>query len=144
MRRAAPALALSLALAGCATPPGLRPFSTDRCSLFPDRAPAGEADWCACCVTHDLAYWRGGTEAERLRADRELERCVLATTGDATLAAAMFHGVRAGGTPALPTSFRWGYGWPYERGYRALTPDEQALAGRLAADARPAAACTPP
>lgn len=140
-RAAALGLMLGLALAGCASQPGLQPFTTDRCSLFPDRALIGQADWCACCVTHDLAYWRGGTEDERRQADRELERCVLAATGNAALAAAMYRGVRAGGTPALPTSFRWAYGWPYERGYRALTADEKALADRLAADARPAAAC---
>jgi len=27
----------------------------------------------------------------------------------------MFVGVRVGGTPYLPISFRWGYGWPYLR-----------------------------
>jgi hypothetical protein len=36
----------------------------------------------------------------------------------------MLAGVRIGGTPYLPTRFRWGYGWPWPRGYRALTPAE--------------------
>src|SRR5262245_15908951 len=31
------------------------PFTTDGCSTFPDGA------WKSCCVTHDYAYWCGGT-----------------------------------------------------------------------------------
>jgi hypothetical protein len=37
----------------------------------------------------------------------------------------MLNGVRVGGTPYLPTSFRWGYGWPYLRGYKVLTAQEK-------------------
>jgi len=120
---------LVLALcASCSPQRSIRPFTTDGCSLFPDGALTGSADWCACCVAHDLAYWRGGTEAERFVADKELRSCVLAATGDVALANNMLAGVRIGGTPHLPTSFRWGYGWPYDRGYKELTPDEKALA----------------
>ena len=36
----------------------------------------------------------------------------------------MWAGVRAGGGPYWPTSYRWAYGWPYTRGYRALTDEE--------------------
>jgi hypothetical protein len=35
-------------------------------------------------------------------------------------------GVFVGGTPFLPTPFRWGYGWPYPRGYGALSSEEEA------------------
>ena len=42
------------------------------------------------------------------------------------IAEAMLRGVRVGGSPYWPTSFRWGYGWPYFRGYKPLSPDEQA------------------
>jgi len=101
--------------------------------MFPDRGPVGDADWCGCCVAHDLAYWRGGTEAERLAADRALERCVAGTARSSDLAGAMFAGVRAGGSPYLATSYRWGYGWPYGRGYRALGAQEQAQADALQA-----------
>jgi hypothetical protein len=34
-------------------------------------------------------------------------------------------GVRVGGTPYLPTSFRWGYGWSESRGYKALSDEEK-------------------
>jgi len=41
------------------------------------------------------------------------------------IAELMLAGVRVGGTPYLPTRFRWGYGWPYFfRGYKALAEDE--------------------
>jgi len=36
----------------------------------------------------------------------------------------MLAGVRVGGTPYLPTRFRWGYGWPFFRGYQPLNADE--------------------
>lgn len=125
--------ALFAALAGCQSAPALQPFSTDGCSMFPDHALRGPADWCSCCVAHDLAYWRGGTEAERLAADQELQRCVQDSAHDPQLAAAMFAGVRAGGAPDFPTSYRWGYGWPYGRGYAPLAAREEAQADALRA-----------
>jgi hypothetical protein len=36
----------------------------------------------------------------------------------------MLAGVRVGGTPWLPTRFRWAYGWPYLRGYKEAVEDE--------------------
>jgi len=37
----------------------------------------------------------------------------------------MYGGVRIGGSPYWPTKFRWGYGWPYLRGYKPLTFEEK-------------------
>lgn len=134
-------------MSACATrPPTLQPFSTDGCTLFPDRSPTSPADWCGCCVEHDLAYWRGGTEAERLAADRRLEECVRSVTGDPALARTMLRGVRVGGSPYLHTPFRWAYGWPQERNYEPLTPAESARADQLEARfraERPARDCEP-
>ncbi len=76
-----------------------------------------------CCVAHDYAYWKGGTYQERVSADNELEVCV-SGVGEPEIARLMLAGVRVGGTPYLPTLFRWGYGWPYPRGYKALTEEE--------------------
>jgi len=45
----------------------------------------------------------------------------------------MLAGVRVGGTPYLPTRFRWGYGWPWPRGYRALTDIERQQVENLSA-----------
>lgn len=134
---------VTLWLAACATTPtsgpasgpasDLRPFTTDGCSMYPDRSTSTGKDWCSCCVAHDRAYWRGGTEAERLQADEALRRCVEDRTGDVSQAALMFRGVRLGGGPHLPTTFRWGYGWPFGRGYEPLSAAESAEADRMAA-----------
>jgi hypothetical protein len=110
----------------------LQPFTTDGCSRFPDRAPGGHADWCHCCVVHDLAYWRGGTEDERLKADQALKMCVEKASGSKVLADIMYAGVRAGGGPQFATPYRWGYGWPVGRPYKQLSPQEDALAAKLA------------
>jgi hypothetical protein len=127
-------LALGLALSGCAGTPELRPFTTDGCSLFPDRLLSSGKDWCLCCVAHDRIYWRGGTDADRLKADQELRACVASTTGDKGLATLMYVGVRIGGGPYLPTWFRWGYGWTYGRFYQPLRPEESAAADKLEAE----------
>lgn len=113
--------------------PAIAPFSSDGCSRFPDRAPVGDADWCHCCLAHDLAYWRGGTENERLQADERLRECVGQATNNPVLAHAMYAGVRAGGGPLLHTPYRWGYGWPYGRNYGPLS-----VAENVSADVRQA------
>jgi hypothetical protein len=127
-------LALGLALSGCAGTPELRPFTTDGCSLFPDRLLSSGKDWCLCCVAHDRIYWRGGTDADRLKADQELRACVASATSDKGLATLMYVGVRIGGGPYLPTWFRWGYGWTYGRFYQPLQPEESAAADKLEAE----------
>lgn len=134
----------ALLLAACGSAGSLKPFTTDGCSLFPDRSPFGETDWCHCCVAHDLVYWRGGTEEARLNADSELRLCIQQTSGGSVLANVMFAGVRIGGSPYIPAGFRWGYGWPYGRAYGPLTPQEESLASSLERAYRaenPALAC---
>ncbi|WP_182988678.1 hypothetical protein [Massilia sp. Se16.2.3] len=146
---AALALCAALALAGCATTkaPSLADFASDGCSMFPDGALVGKVDWCNCCVAHDLAYWRGGTAEERLQADRDLSNCVRAAAGSQVLATTMLAGVRSGGVPYFPTSYRWGYGWPYGRTYAPLSGQEEAQAARLREkymSERPGLACGKP
>ena len=121
-------LLFAVVLSACASEGQLRPFSTDGCSLFPDHSLISKADWCQCCVAHDLAYWRGGTAEARLKADQELSACVRRLTGNKALAALMYSGVRTGGGPHFYTPYRWGYGWPFGRAYRELTPEEEAKA----------------
>jgi hypothetical protein len=115
----------------CPSESELRPFTSDGCSLFPDSSPITQDDWCSCCFEHDLSYWRGGTAEEREAADALLRDCVFEKTQDATLANAMYEGVRVGGSPYFYNWYRWGYGWGYERKYQALTPDESKAADRL-------------
>ncbi len=104
----------------------LKAFTSDGCSLFPDGTVGDRTKWCECCLQHDIAYWRGGTEQERKSADEVLRACVLERTGDMALAETMYLGVRAGGHPVFPTWYRWGYGWTYGRGYKPLTNDDLA------------------
>ena len=102
----------------------LKPFTTDGCSSFPEGTIEHASLWADCCIRHDFAYWKGGTYEERLLADETLQQCV-AKAGKPKTANLMLAGVRVGGTPYLPTSFRWGYGWPFMRGYKVLTADEK-------------------
>ncbi len=120
------------ALVGCTSPPNaqLGPFTTDGCSLFPNGTRDNETQWLRCCTAHDIAYWQGGTREERRAADLALRECVSAT-GETTIANLMLFGVWLGGSPYLPTSFRWGYGWPYSRGYEGLDGGEREMVVEL-------------
>lgn len=101
----------------------IKPFTTDGCSAFPDGTLKQKNIWLSCCTAHDYSYWQGGTYEERVVADIELRQCV-SKVGHPKIAALMLAGVRVGGSPYFPTSFRWGYGWPYPRWYRALSESE--------------------
>lgn len=124
-------LASVLWLTGCQTSAGMAEFTSDGCSLFPDGTPSSPAQWCDCCFAHDRAYWQGGTQGERQQADQALRRCVLDRTGNPALADMMYRGVRGGGSPVFPAWYRWGYGWPYGRGYRPLAAEERQQAQQL-------------
>jgi hypothetical protein len=120
-------------LAACGGTRPIRPFTTDGCSRFPDGTPGENDLWQSCCVEHDVAYWQGGTRRDRKRADQKLEACVEEVRNPA-LARVMYRGVRAGGAPWWPASYRWGYGWRYGRGYEPLTPEEERNVARQLAD----------
>lgn len=117
-------------LIGCAGQSDLKAFTSDGCTLFPDKSKIMKQDWCECCFEHDLAYWKGGTKEERLLADLKLRECVLKKTGDQRLADIMYEGVRLGGSPYFYNWYRWGYGWSYDRKYSALTKEETALVAK--------------
>jgi hypothetical protein len=103
----------------------LTPFTSDGCSLFPDGTFSDRSQWCDCCLIHDLAYWQGGSAEARNLADATLRDCVSTQSGDQQLAETMYLGVRAAGHPAFPIWYRWGYGWPYGRGYQPLAAVER-------------------
>jgi len=88
-------------------------FTTDGCSSWPD------GPWVECCVTHDFAYWCGGSAEDRRAADRELRRCV-SEASSGCMGGMMYLGVRVGGTPWSPFPWRWAYGWSGVRGYESL------------------------
>lgn len=104
-------------------PDRLQPFTTDGCSTFPEGTHKYRDLWHRCCTAHDQKYWAGGSYEERLQADLELRACVQ-SVGKPVIAELMLAGVRVGGSPWWPSTFRWGYGWPYTHGYKSLTPDE--------------------
>lgn len=114
--------AVCILLVGCSSS-NIKPFASDGCSSFPDGTFKQGELWLQCCVAHDVAYWKGGTYNERLVADQELRMCVK-EVGEPEIALLMLAGVRVGGTPVLPTSYRWGYGWSYLKWYGELTADE--------------------
>ena len=105
----------------------LSDFTSDGCSLFIDGTFEDPDLWKECCLKHDIAYWQGGTEEEREAADIAFRECVKKKTGNSELAEVMYQAVRQGGEPYYPTWYRWGYGWPIGRGYRALTVAEKDL-----------------
>lgn len=107
----------------------LKPFTSDGCSSFPDGTLFQKELWLECCTAHDYQYWKGGTYQQRLTADKALKSCV-EKVGEPEIALLMLAGVRVGGTPYLPTTFRWGYGWRYPRFYGALTERELLLIKR--------------
>jgi hypothetical protein len=117
-------LVLNLTLLSNVTFAGdLKPFSSDGCSAFPDGNFKYNELWLECCTAHDYTYWKGGTYSNRLEADIALKQCV-STVGQKEIALVMLAGVRVGGSPYLPTNFRWGYGWPYPKFYGSLTNAE--------------------
>jgi len=139
-------LAIALLACGCASASEPRSFSSDGCSLFPDGDLGNRTLWCDCCFAHDIAYWRGGTKADRKKSDKTLRDCVRKRTGNKALADMMYQGVRTGGHPVFPTWYRWAYGWSYGRGYKPLSEEEQQrLRARLDAyfEKHPSGYCPP-
>jgi len=108
----------------------LKPFTSDGCSVFSDGTIVQKNLWLKCCQRHDFDYWQGGTYLQRFASDKRLKKCVT-QVGEPTIAALMLAGVRVGGTPYLPTSFRWGYGWSYPRLYGVLSIEELAQVAKL-------------
>ncbi|WP_191968540.1 helicase [Cellvibrio sp. KY-GH-1] len=96
---------------------GLKPFTTDGCSVWIDGPPDRPNLWRHCCVAHDLAYWIGGTRTERKQADQVLKQCIK-DAEQPLIADPTYHGVRLGGGPYWPSTYRWGYGWDFFSGSR--------------------------
>jgi hypothetical protein len=102
----------------------LKPFTTDGCSIVPDFS------FTDCCIIHDVAYWIGGTRFERQQSDYALKQCVT-NNSNSFVGSIYYWGVRIGGRPNMLTSYRWGYGWKFNMGYRPLTESELNEVARL-------------
>ena len=89
--------------------PPKKPFKSDGCSGgWPDTW--NEYNLYPACFIHDLKYWNGGDDVDRLIADAELMIDIVKITGDVGLAQIMFAGVRAGGGPHYKRSYSWNFG----------------------------------
>ncbi|MEE2671972.1 MAG: hypothetical protein VYA54_09685 [Bdellovibrionota bacterium] len=97
-------------------------FTSDGCSMIYD-SPA----YIDCCKIHDYAYWQGGPEVLKEKADSDFSACVEKGTRSSTLAGLFQRGVEIGGHPQWNRSFRWGYGWKYNKGFAPLSKREQGL-----------------
>lgn len=128
-------LAACALLSSCCSnrhPPELAPFHSDGCTAFPDSDRDTRVSWADCCLEHDIAYWVGGSRHDRLHADRRLRAC-LEKYPTPLPAAVVERTVRITGWPYWPTPFRWGFGWPFPRGYREIDVDQRARAAALLA-----------
>ena len=108
-----------------ATTPNNQPaaisFSSNGCSGF------REARFFSCCFVHDLAYWAGGTRADRTTADRALWRCVFDISGERIAADIGYLLVRLGAIPGRFIKDGWGRAW-YDTNrsrFAPLTRDQQ-------------------
>ena len=90
------------------TPP--KPFKSDGCTLSP------AFNFLHCCEVHDRKYWRGGTREQRREADIAFRDCIRAA-GRPVLAEIYFRAVRVAASPISPVPWRWGFGWPWPKGY---------------------------
>jgi hypothetical protein len=121
---------LCLCLAQHSLAGDLKSFTTDGCSLWIDGTHEQPNLWRHCCVAHDLAYWQGGSKAQRKQADDDILTCVKQAQGPG-MANYIYANVRWGGSPYWMSSYRWGYGWDYldgiwPRGYKEPDAKEQA------------------
>lgn len=99
------------------TPVALKPFESDGCSCVPDGPHADPDRWLPACEEHDRTYWAGGSHHDRLNADRKL-KAAIKKCGHPLTAEIYFIGTRFGGSPYLPTPWRWGFGRPWPSGYK--------------------------
>ncbi len=114
-------------------PPELSAFRFDGCSCFPEGTLKKPDLWEKDCLKHDIAYWQGGTRYERKRADQKFREGIR-SRGKPMIAQLAYTGVRVGGTPWLPTPWRWGFGWKeFPRGYLAVSDEERSQIERVRA-----------
>lgn len=107
----------------------LHDFTSDGCSMSPDGSVVlFKTEFVPCCVQHDVAYWQGGTDAEKLAADKNLRTCIAEKSKSKFIANVYYRGVRMGGGASLPTGFYWGYGWEHRRHYAPLSEGQKQMA----------------
>ncbi|MDG1301184.1 MAG: hypothetical protein P8R37_06305 [Opitutae bacterium] len=59
-------------ITGCSSAPRrLKDFTSDGCTLLPERSLITSKDWCDCCLKHGIGYWQGDTEKQRLSSNAQ-------------------------------------------------------------------------
>jgi len=118
----------------------LRPFSSDGCSSSPNgmnltateknENPDDNNSWLECCYAHDIQYWTGGTLQDKQKADNRLSECI-SKKGFPKIAELYRTSVDQFGGPNSTKTYRWGYGWNYQRSFGPLNPKEKEKVKRL-------------
>lgn len=102
----------------------LKPFSSDGCPLVAENISYPHEDqWRLCCIEHDKAYWKGGSQEQRQKADSDLQACIT-ERGSPEAARLVYYSIRSPqkGNSTLP----WGYGWMIPRN-TAIHSNEELL-----------------
>ncbi len=97
-------------------PTDLKPFAMRSCVLFSGGLTGPQM---GCCEAHSQAYWRGGTTTDKALADYAFSQCIAESGQPLPFISLLWHNVQtATATPYIHTSWRWGYGWHFGRGFR--------------------------
>ncbi len=103
---------------------GIKKFTTDYCTNFPEGTRQVPELWKHCCLTHDLYFWAGGAKEDRRKADLELRECI-ENTGALNQSWLMYFAVRAGSySPIKYSNYKWNNGWNDGRQIRALSTED--------------------
>lgn len=79
-----------------------------------------EAGMCKCCRAFDEAYFKGGTLADKEKADKDFRQCTIDVTGCIATVERVFGDLKSTTPNAFKDEdYRWGYGWA---GNRLLNP----------------------
>jgi len=89
-----------------------QPFVYDGCTFFFDTLLG--SDFMEACLVHDIAYWYGGREEEKIRADKKLSEAIEGTGSvGAVVHNTVYVAVWVFGDSILTRSVdaHWGFGW---------------------------------
>jgi hypothetical protein len=101
-----------------------RTFIFDGCTGYKEGTRSEPTKWSHCCFAHDLRYWAGGTQEQRVNADLKIKKCVK-ETGAELHATIMLLGIRAGGlSPIKIRGKQWGNAWSNKIRNKTLNVDE--------------------
>lgn len=102
----------------------IKKFSSDGCTMAADGLPGGKVSWRSCCVEHDLWYWVGGQKQSRLKADKNLKKCIERKSSK-IIAEIYYLGVQFGKLSPFKLSGRqWANAWSDRVEYKKLSEEQ--------------------